>query len=261
MTMTERDTPWPAGTPCWVDLMTTDLDSAENFYGPLFGWQLSVGAPETGGYVLADIGGRAVAGLGAMQGGMEHPPVWTTYLATDDAAATAAQIAAAGGQVVMPPMDVMDLGVMAVAQDPTGGTFGIWQSKQHTGVGLANESGALTWNELMTRDYAAAKDFYAAVFGYAYTEMGADGFEYSAIEVDGNTVGGLGVLPADVPAQVPAHWRVYFAVDDADATVEAVTQAGGSVLRPPADMPYGRHADVADAQGAMFSIIKPASPA
>ena len=142
--------------------------------------------------MLADIGGRAVAGLGGMPGGMEHPPVWTTYLATDDAAATAAQITAAGGQVVAPPMDVMDLGVMAIAQDPTGATFGIWQSKSHTGVELANDTGTLTWNELMTRDYAAAKDFYATVFGYTYADMGADGFEYSVIEVDGNTVGGLG---------------------------------------------------------------------
>ena len=258
--MTERNTAWPAGTPCWVDLMTNDLVAAKQFYGPLFGWHLTDGPPETGGYVLADVDGRSVAGLGAIQAGMEHPPVWTTYLATDDAAATAAQITAAGGQVVMPVMDVMDLGVMAVAQDPTGGTFGIWQSKAHTGVELANETGSLTWNELMTRDFAAAKDFYAAVFGYTYTDMSAEGFEYAMIEVDGSTVGGMGVLPAEIPAEVPAHWRVYFAVDDADATVEAVTTAGGAVLRPASDMPYGRHADVADAQGAMFSIIKPATP-
>lgn len=258
--MTERDTAWPAGTPCWVDLFTTDLGAAKQFYGPLLGWHLTDGPPETGGYVLADIGGRAVAGLMGMQSGMEHPSVWTTYLATDDAAATAAQITSAGGRVVMDVMDVMDLGVMAVAQDPTGGTFGIWQSKAHTGVRLANETGSLTWNELMTRDFAAAKDFYATVFGYAYTDLSSDGFEYATIEVDGTTVAGMGVLPAEVPAQAPAHWRVYFAVADADAAVEALTQAGGSVLRPASDMPYGRHADVADAQGAMFSIIKPATP-
>lgn len=258
--MTERDTAWPAGTPCWVDLMTTDLQAAQEFYAPLFGWQLAVGPPETGGYTVADVGGRAVAGLGAMQGGMEHPPVWTTYLATEDAAATAQAITAAGGQVLMEPMDVMHLGVMVVAQDPTGATFGVWQAKARTGVELANETGSLTWNELMTRDYAAAKDFYAAVFGYTYTEMGAGGFDYSTAEVDGTTIGGIGGLPAEVPPEVPAHWRVYFAVDDADATLEAVTQAGGSVLSPATDMPYGRHADVADPQGAAFSIIKPATP-
>ena len=263
--MTKRDSPWPAGTPCWVDLMTTDLVAAKHFYGPLLGWRLTDGSPDTGGYVVADIDGRSVAGLMSMQDGMAHPAVWTTYLATDDAAATAEQITAAGGHVVMPPMDVMGgimgLGVMAVAQDPTGGTFGIWQSKEHTGVQLANEPGSLTWNEFMTRDYAAAKDFYAAVFGYSYTELGGETFQYATIEVGGETVGGLGVLAAEIPAQVPPHWRVYFEVADPDATADALTQAGGSVLRPPADMPYGRHADVADPQGAMFSIIKGAQPA
>lgn len=258
--MTTRDASWPAGTPCWVDLMTTDLAAAKQFYGPLFGWQLTDGPPESGGYVLADIDGRSVAGLMAIQDGIEHPPVWTTYIATDDAAATAEKIAAAGGQIVMGPMDVMELGVMAVAQDPTGGTFGIWQSKEMTGIQLANAAGSLTWNEFMTRDYTAAKDFYAAVFGYTYTEMGGDDFQYASIEVDGNTVGGVGVLPAEVPAQVPPHWRLYFEVADPDATAAAVTEAGGSVLRPPQDMPYGRYADVADPQGARLSIIKGATP-
>jgi uncharacterized protein len=258
--MTERDTAWPAGTPCWIDLMTTDLEAAKQFYGSLFGWQLTEGPPETGGYVLAEIGGRPVAGLGAMQDGMVHPPVWTTYLATDDAAATAEQITAAGGRVLAPPMDVMDLGVMAVAQDPTGGTFGIWQSKSHTGIRLANEAGALTWNELMTHDYERAKDFYATVFGYTYTAIGGDNFDYSTIELGGNTVGGLGGLPAEVPAEVPAHWRVYFAVDDADAAAQTATASGGSVVRPPEDMAYGRHADLADPQGGQLSIIKPATP-
>ena len=258
--MTERDTPWPPGTPCWVDLMTTDVDAANTFYGELFGWQLTVGSPETGGYTMAAIGGRAVAGIGPMPPGQEHPPVWTTYIATSDASATADKASAAGGVVLAPPFDVMDVGRMAVLQDPTGAIFGLWQAKAHFGVELANVANALNWNELMTRDYAAAKDFYAAVFGYTYTEIGDGGFSYSTIEVDGTTVGGIGGMPAEVPAAVPAHWRVYFSVDDADAAVATVNRLGGSVLRPAADMPYGRFADVADPQGAAFCVIKGAQP-
>ena len=70
------------------------------------------------------------------------------------------------------------------------------------------------------------------MFGYTYTEIGDGGMQYSTIEVDGNTVGGLGALPAEVPAEVPPHWRVYFAVDDADAAVEKAVELGGSVPRP-----------------------------
>jgi predicted enzyme related to lactoylglutathione lyase len=257
--MTVRESAWDPGTPCWVDLMTPDQAAAREFYSKLFGWVAEEGPEETGGYATARIDGKAVAGIGGMMG-MDHPPVWNTYLATDDADATSAAIEKAGGTVMAPVMDVMEFGRMAFAQVPGGGVFGYWQSGTHTGVDLANEPNTLTWNEFMTRDYDGAKKFYADAFGFTYTEVGDEGFKYSTIELDGNTVGGLGVLPDEVPAQVPPHWRVYFAVEDADAAVEKATSLGGSVLRPASDMPYGRHADLADPQGAMFSVIKPATP-
>jgi predicted enzyme related to lactoylglutathione lyase len=239
--------------------MTTDQAAARDFYAELFGWQIEVGGEETGGYGMAALKGRSVAGIGGMMG-MDHPPVWNTYLATEDVDETVAAAEKAGGSVVSPPMDVMEFGRMAHVQAPGGGVSGLWQSGTHNGVGIANESGALVWNEFMCRDYAAAKDFFAAVFGYAYTDLGGGNFDYSTIEVDGNTVGGIGALPAEVPAQVPPHWRVYFAVDDCDKSVARAVELGGAVQSPPQDMPYGRHADVLDPQGASFSVIKPASP-
>ncbi|MCW2595834.1 MAG: 27 kDa antigen Cfp30B [Jatrophihabitans sp.] len=254
--MTVRDTPWAPGTPCWVDLMTTDQAAAQKFYGELFGWDLAVGGEDTGGYAMASIGGRAVAGIGGMMG-MEHPPVWNTYLATADADATSDAVQKAGGTVMAPPMDVMDLGRMAFAQVPGGGVFSYWQAGTHHGAGIANEPNTLTWNEFLTRDLPTATLFYASVFDYTYTNVGNDEMAYSTIEVDGQTVGGIGALPAALPAEVPPHWRVYFAVEDADATVAKVSALGGTVLRPAMDMPFGRHADVADPQGAMFSVIKP----
>jgi predicted enzyme related to lactoylglutathione lyase len=253
--MTVRDTPWAPGTPCWVDLMTTDQEAARAFYSSLFGWKIDVGPEETGYYGMASVDGRNVAGLGGMMG-MDHPPVWNTYLATADADATSKAVEEAGGTVVAPAMDVMEFGRMAFAQVPGGGVFGYWQSGEHKGVALANEPGSLTWNEFMTRDYVGARDFYAKVFGHTYTDMSAEGFTYATIELDGNTVGGIGELPAEVPQHVPPHWRAYFAVDDCDAAVAKVTELGGSVQRPPSDSPYGRMADVADPQGAMFSVIK-----
>jgi predicted enzyme related to lactoylglutathione lyase len=255
--MTVRETPWPPGTPCWVDLMTPDQAAARDFYSALFGWQIDVGPEETGNYGMAAVDGHSVAGIGGMMG-MDHPPVWNTYLATADADATSKAVEAAGGSVMAPAMDVMEFGRMAFAQVPGGGVFGYWQSGTHTGFDLANEPNAPTWNEFMGRDYDGAKDFYAKVFGYTYTEMGDDGFQYATIEVDGNTVGGIGTLPAEAPEHVPPHWRVYFDVADCDAAVAKVTELGGSVLRSPMDMPYGRHADVADPQGAMFAVIKSA---
>lgn len=253
--MPVRDTPWPPGTPCWIDLMTTDQPAGRDFYQNLFGWQMQVGGPEVGEYGLASLGGRQVAGIGGMMG-MDRPPVWNTYLATADAEATSKAVEAAGGTVVAPVTDVMEFGRMAFAQLPSGGVFGYWQAGTHIGTELVNEPGALTWNEFLTRDYAGAKDFYAAVFGYTYTEIGDETFRYSTIELDGRTVGGIGELPADVPQEVPPHWAVYFAVDDCDAAVGKAVELGATVTRPAADMPYGRHAGLADPQGARFSVIR-----
>jgi uncharacterized protein len=256
--MTTRDTPWPDGYPNWIDLMTDDVDAARLFYGELFGWHFA-GGEDMGGYWMAALDGSSVAGVGPIQ--MDgHPPVWTTYFATGDAEATVDAAVRAGGTVVMPVGDVGEFGRLAYVQDPTRGTFGLWQPGTHIGAGRVNEPGSLIWTELMTRDYAGSKDFYAAVFSFSYTEIGDENFHYSTIEVDGHTIGGLGDLPPDVPAEVPPHWRTYFCVDDADDSVDQAVKLGGSVLRPAADMPYGRHADLADPQGAAFSVIKPSTP-
>lgn len=63
-----------------------------------------------------------------------------------------------------------------------------------------------------------------------------------------------------MPADVPAHWRAYFAVENTDATLDAATRVGAAMLRPPQDSPYGRSADISDPQGAVFSVIQPAQP-
>jgi uncharacterized protein len=156
-------------------------------------------------------------------------------------------------------MDVMDVGRMLVAADTTGAVFGAWQARAHTGVQLANVPGTLTWSEQMSRDFEGAKAFYAAVFGYEFGDMSADGFSYATLLLAGHEVGGIGGYPADVPAEVPAAWSTYFGTADTDASVAKATQLGGSVVRPASDSPYGRMATVADSEGAMFSLISIAS--
>ena len=250
-----RDTPWPAGTPCWVDLGVSDIPKAIGFYSGVFGWEVIQGGPEVGGYSVAYADGKSVAGIGPKMGSAEAPSAWTVYIASDDADATAARIKGAGGQLLMDPMDVMDVGRMAIASDITGAAFGVWQARSHIGFGLANAPGAVTWNEHFSRDFEGAKAFYAAVFGYEYGDMSGDGFTYATLLLAGHEVGGIGAYPADMPASHPAAWGTYFGTADTDSAVAAVTNNGGSVVRPPADSPYGRTAVVTDDQGAAFSLI------
>jgi hypothetical protein len=155
----------------------------------------------------------------------------------------------------MPAMEVGEYGKLAVFANSTGAVFGLWQSGTHTGAELCNEPGSITWNEVMTRDWERAKEFYGTVFGYEFRDISGDGFQYATLDLDGRPVGGIGRLPDEVPAEVPAHWMTYFKVADADAAVATVRELGGQVLREAFDTPFGRMATVAGPAGERFSLM------
>ncbi len=257
--MSER-TSYAPGTPCWVDLATPDIEAAARFYGEVFGWEVPElpTSAEMGGYRRAKKGGKDVAGvMPLMQEG--QPPAWSTYVSVDDADATAAAVTANGGSQVAEPMDVMDLGRMAVFTDPEGGFFGIWQPGTFSGAELVNEAATVGWNELGTRDPAAAKQFYGAVFGWGYDEEPSDRVgTYTIAKLGEDMVAGMIDMNAlEMPPEVPANWLVYFMVEDADATVEKIQSGGGSVMNGPIDIPPGRFAVVADPFGAAFAVMQP----
>jgi uncharacterized protein len=251
-----RDTPWPDGTPCWVDLGTNDIPKAIGFYSSQFGWTVQQGGPEVGGYSMAQLDGRNAVGIGPIMGPPGTPSAWATYFASSDVDATAAKVKSAGGTLLMEPMDVMDAGRMLFAADTTGATFGAWQARNHSGAQVVNVPGAFTWSEHMSFDFEGAKAFYAAVFGYEYGDMSSDGFSYATLLINGQqVVGGIGAYPASTDTGHQAFWGVYFGTADTDKSVELLTSHGGKVVRPAADSPYGRMAIVADNQGAVFSLI------
>lgn len=257
--MTVHREAWPEGTPGWVDLAVPDLEAARAFYPGLFGWDLVDTGEEYGGYLIGHVGGEAVAGIGPTPPGMEGmPAVWTTYIAVDDVDATAAKVTEAGGQLLYPPGDIGESGRMAIAADPTGAAFGMWQAGTNTGANRVNEHGSLIWNEAMVTDYGAAQKFYADVFGYTYDEMGGEGFTYATIAKNGETVAGIGVADdTGGAADMPSHWGTYFAVDDIGAAVTAVRELGGTVLADPSDTPFGPMAPVRGTNGETFSLNQP----
>ena len=150
--MSTRYDPWPQGTPSWVDLSCPDPAASNEFYSALFGWEIEDTGPDMGNYGMCQVGGRPVAGIGPQMGGGDAPPAWLTYLAVDDVEKTAEAIASNGGHVVAPPMDVGAAGRMAVAHDPAGAFFGIWQAGETIGFERFNEPGSVIWNEAMSRD-------------------------------------------------------------------------------------------------------------
>ncbi len=259
--MPER-TAYEPGTPSWVDLQTSDQNGAKEFYRALFGWDYDdqvAGHDDAGNeaiYSMATKNGKHVAAIAPLpMPGV--PPHWNTYVTVADADASAAMVPEAGGNVIMPPFDVMDAGRMAVIADPTGAMLCLWQPKSNIGAYLVNEPGTLCWNELMTPDVAAATEFYSKLFGWVAKPVGGPEMEYWELSLNGRAIGGA--MKPPMPG-MPAAWGVYFAVDDTDRTAETAAAKGGSVMQPPTDIPPGRFAVLTDPAGAFFSVLKLAQP-
>ncbi|HEY2813112.1 MAG TPA: VOC family protein [Acidimicrobiales bacterium] len=242
------------GVPSWVDLGSPDIDGARAFYSDLFGWDIPVGPPEGGGYSIATLRERPVAGIGPQMN--PGPPVWMMYVNVDSADDTVGVITANGGQVLAPAMDVMEFGRMAVAADPTGAAFSIWQPRAHNGAAIVNEPNTFSWVELATSDVDAAKAFYGAVFGWTHESYGTpDAGGYTESKLGGRSVAGIMARPPGLPAEVPNYWGVYFLVDDTDKAVARVSELGGTTVAPPMDIEPGRFAVVTDPAGAMFNVM------
>ena len=255
--MPQRDSA-PLGAPCWIDLMTSDTDGSRAFYGDLFGWTSEVGGDEYGGYITFLKGGQPVAGCMNRdeQADPAMPDVWSVYLASADAQATVDAAVAGGGQVVVHPMQVGDQGTMAFVTDAGQAAVGIWQPGEHRGFRVVGETGAPSWFELHTRDYETSVAFYETVFGWD-THVASDtpDFRYTTLGKDEDALAGILDAAAFLPEGIPAHWSIYFGVDDTDAALARVVELGGSVVRPAEDTPYGRLAQAADPTGALFKLV------
>ena len=272
--MPERDRYIP-GVPCWIDTSQPDPDAAATFYSGLFGWEVEDVMPAGSEveYFIARIRGGDVAGIGPIPEGAPPAAVWNTYIWVQSADDTAAKVTAAGGTVLMEPGEIMEEGRAAVFSDPEGAVFSVWQPRQHRGAQVVNEAGSVNFNNLNTHDAEAAKAFYGAVFGWGTMPMGgAEGWmqpgygdhlellnpgtlermaSMGAPAGFADVVATLRLLP-DHDRDVPAHWGVTFATDDADATARKASELGGQVIAGPFDAPWVRMAAIADPQGATF---------
>lgn len=198
------------GVPCWVDLMSPDVDASTTFYTGLFGWDAEDQFDQDGTRIYTSFirDGRVVAGMGGQAPEMQGaPPVWNTYIAVTDVDETSKEVEGAGGSVLMPAMDVMDQGRMAIYSDPAGAVISVWQAGAHTGAQVCNEPNAWSWNELMTRDVDAATAFYTAVFGWTYQGMEMPFGTYRVISGgDESGRGAIMPMPPGVPDMVPNRW-------------------------------------------------------
>jgi predicted enzyme related to lactoylglutathione lyase len=238
--------------------MVHGLPDAQDFYGALFGWEFRPGPPELGPYVRALLNGKEVAGIGRMPADQHLPVAWTTYLATDDADATAEAIRHCGGTVGVGPLDAGEVGRLAIGSDPEGAVFGIWQTAAHLGIAVAGAPGTPVWNELLTSETGTVGKFYQAVFGYA-TEPGVSSdADRLTLCLAGRPVASLHGIGHALPHDRGAHWMTYFEVADTDEAARRVVELGGHVLGQPHEGRTGRLATVAGPEGAVFTVVRSA---
>jgi len=263
-----------------VDTSQPDPEAAVAFYGELFGWEFEDVMPpgSESRYFIARIRGGDVAAVGSVPEGAPPAAMWNTYVWVESADESASKVRDAGGSVVMEPFDVMDAGRMAVFTDPEGAAFCVWQAKEHKGARIVNEHGSLNFNDLNTRHVDDAKSFYGSVFGWQTLDLDG-GFAMWTLpgygdhlerdnpdlrkqmaELDApkgfEDVAASLVPIADDTTDVPAHWGVTFAVDDADAIADKSAELGGTVVVPPFDAPWVRMTVIADPQGATFTASR-----
>ncbi|MEU8655460.1 VOC family protein [Actinoplanes philippinensis] len=243
------------GAPNWVDLATSDLDGAIRFYTELFGWTAQISGDEFGGYTTFLLNGLPVAGAGPLFG-QGQPTAWSSYIAAADADVMAARVEAAQGKVLVPPFDVMDQGRMAAFLDPAGAPFSVWEPGTMRGAEVFDVPGALTWNELNTRDLEGAMAFYGSVFGWTFREAHVSGLPYVMCDRDRAPVAGMQLMVGSgFPDDLPPHWLVYFAVGNCDAAAEHAHLLGGRIVQPPTTISVGRYAVLTDPQGGTFAIL------
>ncbi|MBD0744548.1 VOC family protein [Streptomyces sp. CBMA152] len=245
----------PEGTPCWADAMFSDVEKAKSFYSDVLGWTFGEANSEYGNYTQAYANGKAVAAIVPPMSGQEGQSAWCLYLASPDVAATAKKITDNGGEVLMQPMQVGDFGSMAIAREPSGAVFGVWQAGSHEGFEAKGVPGAYCWAEVFTRDPAKVDTFLPAVFPYSAKQMQDDAADFRVFSAGGDMVLGRMKMGEEFPPEVPPYVNVYFAVDNCDTAVEKATKQGGILRFGPMDTPFGRFAALTDSQGAAFSVI------
>lgn len=276
---------YPAGVPCWLDIIQPDFDAAMAFYGRLFGWEFEVrtppGAPAAYAYARKD--GLLVAGVGS--GGGDAPAGWTMYVRVDSANETVAAVASAGGRVMAAPVDIPRSGRVAVCADAAGAVFGVWQPAALAGAELVNADGSWNFSDLSTPDHSGAQAFYGTVFGWE-----CDAFEMSegdkasiwrlpgygeflaasdpeirarqdAAQAPGGFADAVAILDPVADGGGPARWNTTFAVADADAAFARAQELGAQVVTPLFDTLYTRMGTVEDPQGGVLSLSEYRPPA
>jgi len=252
----------PRGSFVWYELMTGDTAAALAFYQAVIGWSGRESGLADRHYTLLSAGEAPVAGMialpaSALASGAR--PAWIGYIGVDDVDAMVERVVQAGGTLHRVAETIPGVGRFAVLHDPQDAPFVLFTPAEGGQVSSAPgfTPGHVGWRELLAGDSDAAFAFYADLFGWTKAEaidMGPMGL-YQLFATGGPAVGGMMTKPAAVPH---AFWTYYINVDAIDAAMTRATEAGGTIVNGPHQVPGGSWiAQAFDPQGAVFAMVAP----
>lgn len=248
--MTEK-TDYTPGTPCWIDLGSPDIPKSVAFYSALFGWEGVEQGPDAGGYTMLTLDGKTVGAIAPLMAD-DQPSTWRIYVCVADADETTHAARNTGATVLVEPMDVLTAGRMAAYLDPADAAIMVWQPNQHRGAQRVDDVNSWAWSELLTREVDASIEFYDAVFGWGIRRDS----HYNEWQHEGASIGGLMAMPDMMPAEVPAFWMPYIAVEDPAAVAARAIELGGAIRVPAQDFGGGLFAVIEDTHGAGIGLLK-----
>lgn len=247
------------GTFCFVESGSVDIESSSRFYEGLLGWEVDKRTlPDGGTYARFLMRGGPVAGMygvGADDDVIGVPTQWLSYVSVVDAVATLDKAVALGATAFGDVVEVPGVVTVAEFTDPAGAVCGLWQPGTHIGASYVAESGALTWNDLLTPEPIAAASFYCSLFDWTVESVELASGSYHLFKDGDNLRGGMMTTSAD--GENYPSWRAHIGVEDLDVATTRVIELGGYIDDDAFHVPgLGRRAAVNDPAGISFMLIE-----
>ncbi len=248
-----------SGLPGGIGLYTPDAGEAADFYRALFNWDIASSDSQTEISAFS-LGSGMIANVHAAVGRSEdsqHFAGWQISLSVSDVDTALGKVEENGGKIVIPRTKDGEGDKRAVVRDSTGARLGVIEDRGNQGFS-AFGPGLPVWHEVLVTDFEEGMRFYRDVFGWECRLYASEGktFPYATNRKGESSVCGIGDASYFGREGESSLWRVYFGAEDIDSSAKRVDELGGKTLSEPRDTPWGRVAEAADPQGAMFMMYQ-----